>query len=236
MILGSHLGMTMNKGFVKLHRKFLEWEWYSCPNTKTVFLHLMLTANHKPSRYQGHEVPRGAVVTGYPALAKQLNLSVRNVRTSLQHLKNTGEVTVKVTSKFSVITLVKYDFYHSDNPEVTGKVTGKRQASDRQVTTSKECKNGRSNITLLFESFWEVYPKKVGKKNCEKKWKARNLDSLGEKIIQDVKDRIQSDSKWKEGYIPNPETYINGDRWEDEISSKQEQPGDDVPWMYQRRI
>ena len=68
-----------------------------------------------------------------------------------------------------------------------------------------------------FREWWDVYPKKVGKKQCLAKWKARNLDAMADRLIADVKRRAAHDRKWLAGYIPNPLTYINGDRWEDEI-------------------
>ncbi len=39
---------------------------------------------------------------------------------------------------------------------------------------------------------------------------------MADMIIKDVKKRINT-KKWQDGFIPNPLTYINGDRWEDEM-------------------
>ncbi len=85
--------------------------------------------------------------------------------------------------------------------------------SDVSTISIKKEKIYRSN---RFEEWWKVYPKKVGKKDCLKKWKARQLDGIADKLIGDVRRRIHT-QKWKDGYIPNPATYINGDRWEDEV-------------------
>jgi len=155
-----------NRGFIKLHRKFTDWEWYSDNNTKIVFLHLLLTANHQETKYRGVTVPVGSVVTGYEALASQVSLSVRNVRTALKHLKATGEVTSKVTSSFSVLTIEKWAIYQGDTRQSDKQsgshsdkqVTSSRQASDKQVTVSKECKNVRkeetnNNAKVNFASF-----------------------------------------------------------------------------------
>ena len=49
-------------GYIKLHRKMTEWEWYSDSNTKTVFLHLLLEANFKPTKYRGVELEAGQLV------------------------------------------------------------------------------------------------------------------------------------------------------------------------------
>lgn len=74
--------------------------------------------------------------------------------------------------------------------------------------------------TGRFAEFWEIYPKKIARKPCEVKWKARRLDRLADQIIQNVKDRIEGDSRWLRGYVPNPMTYINQDRWDDPIEKE----------------
>lgn len=125
--------------YVKISRKILEWEWYTDINTKVLFLHILLKANWKPGRFQGVEVPRGSLVTSQQNLAAETGLTVRNVRTALKHLENTGEVTVNRQAKFSVVAIKNYDTYQSGDSQVTGY----RQSSDSQVTTIEEGKKGR---------------------------------------------------------------------------------------------
>ena len=125
--------------YVKISRKILEWEWYTDANTKVLFLHILLKANWKDGRFQGIEVPRGSFVTSLQNLAAETGLTVRNVRTALKHLENTGEVTSNRHVKFSVITVKNYDRYQSCDTQVTVN----RQASDSQVTTIEEGKNER---------------------------------------------------------------------------------------------
>ncbi len=71
-----------------------------------------------------------------------------------------------------------------------------------------------------FEEFWQAYPKKAGKKPCLAKWKARRLDRLADQIIKNVRDRIEGDSQWLRGFVPNPLTFINQDRWDDPIQKE----------------
>ena len=65
-------------------------------------------------------------------------LSIRQVRTALDHLKSTGEVTVKNYPKFRIITVVSYDSFQGSDRQNDRKTTGnrqaKRQAGDRQAT------------------------------------------------------------------------------------------------------
>jgi hypothetical protein len=135
----------MNKGFVVLHRKITEWEWYSDTNTFRVFLHLLLTANHTPSKFRGFEVGRGQIIIGRKALAESLNLTEREVRTAIEHLKTTGELTIKTTNKFSIATLTKYGVYQDKKSKTTSQTTSqttdKRPTNDQQTTTSKQCNN-----------------------------------------------------------------------------------------------
>jgi uncharacterized protein YdaU (DUF1376 family) len=67
-----------------------------------------------------------------------------------------------------------------------------------------------------FDAFWKLYPnvRKVAKKNCLAKWKAKKLDLIAEKILSDV--RAKSDT-WGE-FAPSPLTYLNQERWNDDPS------------------
>lgn len=138
-------------GHIKLDRKILEWEWYSDLNTCRLFIHLLLKANWKDGRFQGQDIPRGSFVTSYNTLADETGLSVRNVRTALEHLKSTGEVKITRHSKYSVISIKNYCLYQSNDTQTDNQLTVNRQSTDSQVTTieeKKEVKNGRNNIFI----------------------------------------------------------------------------------------
>lgn len=66
-----------------------------------------------------------------------------------------------------------------------------------------------------FDEFWQRYPKKVNKVGCKKKWLAKKLDEQADKIFRYLDYVSQHDEKWKGGFIPNPETLINQERWND---------------------
>lgn len=68
-----------------------------------------------------------------------------------------------------------------------------------------------------FAEFWGIYPCRKGKSEAMKKWKARNLDRIADRIIDDVRKRMKSDRQWTAGYIPHGSTYVNKSGWEDEI-------------------
>lgn len=75
-----------------------------------------------------------------------------------------------------------------------------------------------------FSEFWSEYPVKSGKKPCLAKWKARGLDKHADSIIADVRNRKANDKRWLDGFVPNPLTYLNQDRWEDEVQAPEKKP------------
>lgn len=79
--------------------------------------------------------------------------------------------------------------------------------------------NGRS--TSAFDLFWAAYPKKNKKKDAQKIWQERQLDEHSEIILADLQRRPSSE-KWQKGFIPDPTTYLRGDRWNDEIGTAKE--------------
>ena len=56
-------------GFILLHRSILRWEWYGDLNTARLFIHLLLTMNYEPQRWQGIAVERGQRVASLAKLA-----------------------------------------------------------------------------------------------------------------------------------------------------------------------
>ena len=126
--------------WIKLHRKLLDWEWYDDANAKIIFIHLLLKANYKPTRYRGYDIPAGSVVSGRKALSEQLGMSEQKIRTGLDKLKSTNEITISATAKFSIITIRCWDEYQHDNQQNNQQSTNKQPTDNQQVTTSKEGK------------------------------------------------------------------------------------------------
>lgn len=89
----------------------------------------------------------------------------------------------------------------------------KRLGHEKSVTDAGEQR---------FEKFWEAYPKKVAKKAVLQKWKNLKVnDALFESIMKGLESWKQSQQWMKNGgqYIPNPTTFLNQERWNDEVTS-----------------
>ena len=149
--------MTDN-GFIKLHRSILKWEWWDDANTTRVFLYLLLNANWEDSRFEGHVIPKGSLVVSWKSLSENCGISVQSARTAINHLKSTGEITIKSTNKFSIVSIVnweKYQGYEEDANKQTNKQTNKQLTNNQQTTNNiKEIKNIR-NEELYKKSIYQ---------------------------------------------------------------------------------
>lgn len=75
--------------------------------------------------------------------------------------------------------------------------------------------------TCRFEEIWSAHPIKKGDKNrALAKWKARGHDRIADQILEKLKKQIEHDQDWRAGYAPQAATYLNGERWNDEINTK----------------
>lgn len=140
-------------GYVKLYRQMESWEWYTDTNTKTLFIHCLLRANHKPGLWRGVTIETGSFITSFRKLSSETGLSQREVRTSLNRLKSTHELTHETTSEFSVIKVLKWADYQGNDDEgdtsndtpSDKQTTSQRQANDKRSTTNKNEKNEKND-------------------------------------------------------------------------------------------
>ena len=129
--------------YIKINRRILEWEWYQDINTCRMFIHMLLKANWKDGKFRGTDIPRGSFVSSLNVLSDETQLTIREVRTAISHLKATGEVTSKSHGKYTVFTVKKYDMYQASDTQNDMQATRERHANDMQTTTIEEGKKGR---------------------------------------------------------------------------------------------
>lgn len=132
------------EGWVTLHRKFLQWEWFDKPEMVQLFIWMLLNACYADKKWQGIELKRGQLVTTATKLREALKFTEQRTRTCLERLKSTGEITTKSTNRFTIVTICNYDKYQdvdfSSNGQNNGRSNG--QTTDKQ-RTEQRTNNGR---------------------------------------------------------------------------------------------
>ncbi len=93
---------------------------------------------------------------------------------------------------------------------------GESLLETKRNETEEETETETNGVTVWpsFDDFWNLYDKKVGKPNAEKRWKKINQGAR-EKIMQHLELYVRSTPDTK--YRKNPDTYLNQESWNDEI-------------------
>lgn len=150
----------IDKGFIKLKRNMLEWEWYQDSNTTRLMIHLLLKSNFKTKNWQGHTINPGELITSIKNLSKELSLSENIIRTALKKLKATGYINTQSTNKNTKVKVLKSDIYDelniSDNTQNHKQKTSHSQPNQNQITTTNKVKNEIETIERK-----EVFKKQI---------------------------------------------------------------------------
>ena len=223
----------MSAGFIKIYRQLTEWEWYSDVNVFKLFMHCLLKANHKDNKWQGITIEKGSFVTSYENLSKETGLTIQQVRTALNKLKSTSEITYKSTSQYSIISIKNWNMYQEDNTQINKQITNNQQTNNKQITTNKNDKNEKNekndkNIKKEkkeFDLFFKEYPLKIDE------YKTFTLYStlINEKIVT-LDDLMQGVERYKkyltaknQTAIKQPYNWLKDMSWKNEYKLDEEE-------------
>ncbi|TRZ80530.1 hypothetical protein D4R86_04220 [bacterium] len=207
------------EGWIKLYRKFSEWEWFNISEMVHLFIYLLLNANHEDGEWRGIEIKRGQILTGLYKLNDKTKISIQTLRTCLKRLEKTNEINIQTTNKYSIITICNYESYQgiqqTTNKQPNKQLTSNQQATNKQLTTNnnnKELNNEKKKknkyaeyVSMLLEEY-EKLIKEHGQKNTDilisilnnykgsngKKYKSDYLA-----ILNWVIDRAKKDGKYE---------------------------------------
>lgn len=183
-----------NEGYIKLYRKMMKWGWYTDTNAKCVFLHLLFLAQYEACFYRGVKLDVGQAVTSIREISTQTGISVQSVRTALEHLKSTQEITQSPHGKFSVFTVKNYSVYQGDNTTANNQVTQNQHSANTdpyiKKSRSQEIKNIKEkniSIEILKKKFGEFENVVLTGEEHEKL-----VDSLGDIGAKEYIERLSS--------------------------------------------
>lgn len=73
-----------------------------------------------------------------------------------------------------------------------------------------------------FQSFWELYPRKIAKKAAQEKYISivKKNPSLSGKILEGLQKQLPMFSTREIKHIPHASTWLNQARWEDEVETE----------------
>lgn len=122
----------MNRGYVKLWRKSLDAGWFQNPELWTFWTWCLLKASHRvivvKVGFQEITLQPGEFVFGRLKASKELKMGEKKIRNCIDFLKKAGNVAIKTTNKFSIITIINWSIYQADEEE-KGQQKGQQRAS-----------------------------------------------------------------------------------------------------------
>jgi uncharacterized protein YdaU (DUF1376 family) len=172
--------------------------------------------------YYLHERPLNS---GSASVARQINMreyetEVSSVLEEFFTLTNDGWINVRADKEIS--------HYRGKIEQASraGKASAERRlnvrSTDVQPTNNhKPITNNQEPINKeyidRFDIFWKQYPRKVAKPNAQKAWnKIKPDDVVFKKMLAAINQQGLSSKEIQ--FVPHPATWLNAQRWEDEIS------------------
>jgi len=186
------------------------------PATKIVLIYL--SDRHNPDYGCFPSVAR---------LAVDCEMSERSVHYHIDELERRGLISRRQRTKANGIkTSNDYTLHMSENPDLQNLQNGtaKSAVSDLQNLQSNLVSNNHVKDNLknmaIFDDLWKMYPKKVGKGQARKAFSAAlrkvDHDKIHLALIEYVRSTQGDDKK----YLPHLSTWLNGERWDDELQEK----------------
>ena len=189
------------KGWVKIHRSFLTWEWFDKPEMVQLFVYLLLKANHDAKEWHGIVIERGQIVTSVARIAAETRLSAQVVRTCINRLKSTNEITSTSTNKYTIITICKYDTYQEtdnepnedNNEQIDEQLTNEQQTNNNQLTTNKNVKNIRTirSDSIYTHTEFSNLLKSLASARASTPEQVQEIAD----IVQEIVDRVGTDAE-----------------------------------------
>ena len=232
------LTSLINKGFIKkqaskggnvsiysINEKFLKDIFLNCENFS------QLTDN-KPLQNVTVEQWKNSTVNSEKNSRLTDNKDVVNYEKNSQKLcKNFTVNYEKISHNKNIYKNNNKNIYaHSENEQVYNHESDNHSSNTiKQETKNKVIKKQNKELNELqekqFDKFWQAYPKKVSKKQAQKSWKKINPSlELFEKILKAL-EMVKQTEQWKKDngkYVPYPATWLNQERWNDEINMMQD--------------
>ena len=201
----------------------------------------------------------GQLLTSRKKIADATGVNDSKIKRILIALKNEQRIEQQTDRQQSLITLIdKNNYKYKDDRQIDQRVTNERpteketenekeKRSKREKEKEKEINKNDKNVINnnplypplkeegdeLFSLFWSNYPKKVGKGYAKKCFdKIKPSRELVDTMVKAINAQRKSEA-WqrdKGQYIPNPSTWLNQQRWEDDLNVDLTDPLEDEIW------
>jgi DNA-binding transcriptional ArsR family regulator len=159
-------------------------------------------------------------------MAVLCEMTDRSVRKQIDFLQQAGLVEVierKRPNGSQTSNAYRLKMDNNGRKNIPGDMENISTPSRKIIPTHNPVNNNLVNLTLYtFDEAWTAYPRKIGKAAARKAWEKATAkvspDVLSAKLAEYVDSLAGADPR----YIPHLATWLNGERWEDEVAPRQQ--------------
>lgn len=187
------------EGWICVHRKIIDWEWYHDPIVFRVFFHLILVANREEKTWQGIVIKRGQTLRTIDRISKETGISIQSVRTAIKKLKSTNELTIQTDTKNHLITITCYEKYQSTNKPTNKPLTNEQQTINKPSTANNTINNQDTKNTVS---------------NIDNSQGSLSVDFEDDLSENKADEKTKTQPKQKE-ILPSPPCYVDLKDWND---------------------
>ena len=223
----------MDKGYIKMYRKFKESFLYNDSQAVHLWVHLLLSVNYKDKDLlvSGNKITikKGSMLTSRQSLERDTKINQSKIQRLLKLFESEQLIEQQTNNKNRIISITNWDLYQQSEQLIEQQVNSKRTAGEQQVNTNNKEKKGKKdkkeknkqkeNGSLFddeFEKIWEMYEKKGNRKRSMSKWQSLKVEDK-RKAMDHIPRYVKSTPEIK--YRKNLETYLNNECWNDKIIS-----------------
>jgi hypothetical protein len=235
----------VNRGYIKLWRKSLDAGWIRNHKLWAFWSYCLLKASYK--EYDAivglqivHLLP-GQFIFGRKRASMETGLTEREIRTIVEFLRKAGNLTIKTTNRFSIITIINWPTYQGDDLE-NDQPNDQLPTSKRPHTNIKEAENKTFSSDSVEVRLSELLFEKILSRNPNHKkpnirmWAKEidfmiRIDNRAPEEIRAVIEWCQADTFWQNNVLSTAKLRSNFDQLRLKMNAgrKQAAPAPSLP-------
>lgn len=204
----------MSEGYIAIHRKILDNPIFDNPHLLKMWMWCLLKATHTEHEQlvglQKILLKKGQFITGRFAGAQELKVNPNTWYKHMNALQSMGMIAINSNNKFTVVTVVKWELYQTDQPKNNNKITTKEQ----QNNTNNNVNNDNNKYSAFTDEFSKeivsLYRGRKSKSTRDKKLPKILKEYTQEEILKSIKNYNSTLKQGQKDYILNEGTFWNG--------------------------
>jgi hypothetical protein len=155
-------------------------------------------------------------ITAIRTAVQELEAAGYLTRTLVRNDKAQVEATEWIISDPFEIQIIESNDYALENLTSGNLTSGNLTLKNTNI---KEHNNKEHNENNIFEAFWEVYPRKIGKGSARTAFEKAIKKEKPETILQVATFYANKSDLPDLQFIPHPTTWLNQERWHDDLNA-----------------